>query len=111
MRINCPYCGERDASEFTYLGDASPVRPDATPADPPLENDSSEAEKLRSKFYDYVYLRENVAGFMHESWYHGGGCRAWLTVERNTVTHEIRSVETAPGVGAASVKPRKRGRS
>ena len=22
MRINCPYCGERDAREFSYLGDA-----------------------------------------------------------------------------------------
>ncbi|WP_040771876.1 sarcosine oxidase subunit delta, partial [Rhodopseudomonas sp. B29] len=21
MRIKCPYCGERDLSEFTYLGD------------------------------------------------------------------------------------------
>ena len=27
MRINCPYCGERDASEFTYLGDADLKRP------------------------------------------------------------------------------------
>ena len=23
IRINCPYCGERDHSEFTYGGDAS----------------------------------------------------------------------------------------
>ena len=27
---------------------------------------------------------------MEELWYHGGGCRAWLKVERNTLTHEIR---------------------
>lgn len=107
MRINCPYCGERDASEFTYLGDASPVRPDATPHDPPLEPDSAEAESLRRQFHDYVYLRDNVAGFMKERWYHGGGCRSWLIVERHTVTHEIRSVTAATGVGATATKPRK----
>ncbi len=108
MRINCPYCGERDASEFSYLGDASLTRPDATPKDPPLDPSSDEAEALRGKFHDYVYLRNNIAGFMKESWYHGGGCRTWLTVERNTVTHEIKSVNAAPGVGAAT--SRKSGR-
>ena len=110
MRINCPYCGERDSSEFTYLGDASPIRPDATPLDPPLEIDSAEAEALRAKFHDYVYLRDNVAGFMKENWYHGGGCRTWLTVERSTLTHEIRSVEAAPGVGATAKPAAKKGR-
>ena len=108
MRINCPYCGERDASEFTYLGDASLVRPNSTPKDPPLDPASDEAQALRDQFYDYVYLRDNVAGFMQESWYHGGGCRTWLTVERHTVTHEIKSVTAAPGVGASA--PRKTGR-
>jgi heterotetrameric sarcosine oxidase delta subunit len=38
---------------------------------------------------------------MREYWYHGGGCRSWLIAERNTVTHEFRSVTAAPGVGAA----------
>ena len=28
MRIDCPHCGERDAREFTYLGDATVRRPD-----------------------------------------------------------------------------------
>ena len=37
---------------------------------------------------------------MDELWYHGGGCRAWLKVSRNTLTHEIFSVERA-GAGAA----------
>ena len=27
MRIDCPYCGLRDASEFFYQGDAARVRP------------------------------------------------------------------------------------
>ena len=37
---------------------------------------------------------------MSEYWYHGGGCRAWLKVARNTLTHEISSVEPAAGAGA-----------
>jgi len=28
MRIPCPHCGERDAREFVYLGDANARRPD-----------------------------------------------------------------------------------
>ena len=33
MRIDCPYCGERDADEFAYLGAASLERPDPRRAD------------------------------------------------------------------------------
>ncbi|TIP23390.1 MAG: sarcosine oxidase subunit delta, partial [Mesorhizobium sp.] len=29
MRIVCPFCGERELGEFTYLGDAKPLRPAA----------------------------------------------------------------------------------
>lgn len=89
MRIVCPFCGERELGEFTYLGDAKPVRPVA---------DASEDE-----VFDYVYLRDNVAGQTSEHWYHGGGCRAWLKVTRNTLTHEISAVEPAAGVGARQV--------
>ncbi|PZO80035.1 MAG: sarcosine oxidase subunit delta [Mesorhizobium amorphae] len=95
MRIPCPFCGERESSEFTYLGDASPRRPTyaAESAELPAGTEAA--------FFDYVYLRDNVAGPMHELWYHGGGCRSWLVAHRNTVTHEILSVEPAPGAGAA----------
>ena len=89
MRIVCPFCGERELGEFTYLGDAKPQRPAA---------DAGE-----DAFYDYVYLRNNVAGVMNEHWYHGGGCRAWLKVTRNTLTHEISLVEAAAGAGARQV--------
>ncbi|WP_192365504.1 sarcosine oxidase subunit delta [Mesorhizobium mediterraneum] len=86
MRIVCPFCGERDLGEFTCLGDAKPVRPAANASEDDV--------------FDYVYLRDNVAGAMSEHWYHGGGCRAWLKIARNTLTHEISSVEPAAGVGA-----------
>jgi methylglutamate dehydrogenase subunit B len=75
MRIPCPYCGSRDVQEFSYLGDADLRRPDP--------------EAPETAFHDYVYLRDNPAGPHRELWYHGSGCRNWLVVTRNTVTHDI----------------------
>jgi sarcosine oxidase subunit delta len=99
MRIACPFCGEREVGEFSYLGDASPRRPHYT------IDDGSDPVKLREAFYDYVYLRDNVAGTMREYWYHGGGCRSWLIAERDTRTHEFRSVQAAGGAGASVTSP------
>lgn len=93
MMISCPFCGARNSGEFTYLGDAAPQRPTL-----PLEEGDGEA--AQDAFFDYVYLRDNVAGEMREYWYHGGGCRSWLVAVRNTLTHEFISVEPAPGAGA-----------
>jgi sarcosine oxidase subunit delta len=75
MRIPCPYCGERDAHEFVYRGDASLVRP---------KDDAGKPE-----FVDYVYLRDNPAGLIAEHWYHVQGCRNWLVVTRDTRSHVI----------------------
>jgi heterotetrameric sarcosine oxidase delta subunit len=83
MRIQCPYCGERDVSEFSYLGDAAFKRPDAN------------APQAESAFYEAVYLRDNPAGPHEELWYHASGCRSWLRVRRNTRTHEILGVAFA----------------
>ncbi|MFG1397426.1 sarcosine oxidase subunit delta [Roseixanthobacter pseudopolyaromaticivorans] len=77
MRIPCPYCGSRDAHEFSYLGDATLKRPDPEAAD------------AQEAFFRYVYLRENPAGPHEELWYHAAGCRQWLVVERDTRTHAI----------------------
>jgi sarcosine oxidase subunit delta len=82
MRIPCPFCGVRDLTEFTYLGDASLTeRPD--PASP----------NAAVQFHEYVHLRDNPAGLHDELWYHGGGCRSWLTVTRNTRTHVIEGAK------------------
>lgn len=83
MRIPCPYCGPRGNEEFAYLGDASVTRPDAAAPD------------AGAAFHDYVYLRDNPSGQHREFWYHGGGCRKWLVVTRNTRTHEIGAVTFA----------------
>lgn len=82
MLINCPYCGPRDLSEFTYQGDGNRTRPDSASTD-------TEA------WYAYVYQRENPAGDHNENWQHSGGCRQHLAVVRNTLTHEISSVAFA----------------
>ncbi len=83
MRIECPFCGERDVSEFNYLGDAGFHHP---PAD---------AEDRAERYYEAVYLRDNPAGSHEELWYHAAGCLAWLRVTRNTRTHEILGVQFA----------------
>lgn len=81
IRIDCPFCGQRDHSEFTYGGDASIVYPAL---------DASAEE-----WHDALFLRENIRGVQHETWQHVHGCRMWLVVERDTVTHEIHSVRAA----------------
>jgi len=87
MIIDHPLLGPRDSAEFVYMGDARLIeRPD------PEAGDAAE------QFVDYAYLRDNPAGLHRELWFHEGGDRSWLVVTRNTVTHEITSVEMARDV-------------
>ena len=81
IRIDCPFCGERDHSEFGYGGDATIDYP---ALDAPMED-----------WHDAIFLRENLRGMQAETWHHVNGCRMWLIVERDTMTHEIRSVRPA----------------
>lgn len=82
MRIPCPYCGERDAQEFAYRGDASLVRPES-----------------EDGFFEYTYLRSNPAGPMREHWYHAQGCRNWIVVTRDTTSHAIAGAVLAREAG------------
>lgn len=95
MIINHPLLGPRDAAEFVYLGDASLINR-------PTNADDNAAEQ----FYEYLYLRDNIAGEMRELWYHEQGDRSWLVVTRNTLTHEISNVELARDVARASGRDR-----
>ena len=90
LRIQCPFCGERDHSEFTYGGDATIDYP---PLDAPME-----------AWIDAVYVRANPKGPHRERWHHSDGCRLWLVVERDTLTHEIRSVMPARAAIAALLR-------
>jgi len=76
--LPCPWCGARDAAEFGYYGELV-ARPDPRTA-------------TREQWRDYLYVRDNVAGWRAERWYHRMGCRRFLTVRRNTVTNEVRPV-------------------
>ena len=89
MRIPCPFCGERDLSEFSYLGDAA-CTTSRIPTQALQRRNSSQA----------VYLRDNPAGPHRELWYHAFGCRRWLQVTRNTRTHEILAVAFAGASGS-----------
>ncbi|NVO54193.1 sarcosine oxidase subunit delta [Rhodobacteraceae bacterium B1Z28] len=95
MIINHPLLGPRDAQEFTYLGDATLInRPDW------------QSDNAAQAFHDYLYLRDNPAGEHRELWFHEQGDRSWLVVTRNTVTHEILSVEMARDVAKAAAAER-----
>jgi len=80
MLIPCPHCGPRDVGEFTYGREAAKQRPDPTSASPEDWN-------------DYVFYRDNPRGRHVEYWHHGQGCRLWLKVIRDTVTHRIEGAE------------------
>lgn len=81
MRIPCPFCGDRDAAEFTYEGDATIQYP---ALDAPAE-----------EWLAAVYLRENPKGPHSEMWRHVLGCRSFVIVERDTLTHEILGARLA----------------
>lgn len=79
MRLKCPLCGPRDRREFYYLGtDDYLTRPAATDAE---------------GWDRHLHLRDNPAGVTRDLWYHETGCAQWLAVTRNTVTHEVMTVE------------------
>ncbi|GAB5468352.1 MAG: sarcosine oxidase subunit delta [Rhodospirillales bacterium] len=84
MRLTCPWCGPRDQEEFLYGGDASARRPDHDDSDP-------------EAWLAYLYERENPCGPHREYWQHEAGCRRWLEVTRDTLTHEILAVALLEG--------------
>jgi heterotetrameric sarcosine oxidase delta subunit len=89
LRIQCPWCGERDETEFRYRGDASRTRPDA--------DTDADADAAIAAFTTYTYERANPRGWHQEWWLHVGGCRRLLRLTRDTQSHEIRSVTPAMG--------------
>lgn len=84
MRLPCPWCGLRDYTEFSYGGDAG-VR---SPADPDALDDAA--------WSDYVYARTNPTGLHSELWQHAAGCRRWIVVRRNTLTHDVPQDSAPP---------------
>ena len=79
--ISCPHCGARPKEEFSIRGDARLVRP--------------APDAGADAWFDYVYLRDNPRGRHSEYWHHSSGCRRWLIVERDTITHKVHHVRDA----------------
>ncbi len=75
--IECPVCGPRNSSEFSYSGPSKP-RPAGTPSP--------------ADWRKYLYEKDNFAGFAKERWFHINGCRKFIDIERSSITNEITSV-------------------
>ena len=81
LYIKCPYCGMRPQNEFMYGGDATVKRPELN-------------KEVSDKEWDtFVYFRKSPRGKHTELWQHISGCRQWIKVERDTVSHEIYKTE------------------
>jgi sarcosine oxidase, subunit delta len=80
LEINCPFCGPRAESEFSYGGQAHIARP--TQPDQISDEDWGK----------YLYHRLNTKGSHLEQWVHTYGCRRWFNVERDTVSYNITRV-------------------
>lgn len=78
--IHCPHCGKRPREEFTVRG-AALSRPAADGPD--------------DVWFEHIYLRDNPMGPHAEFWHHLAGCRRWLVVTRDTLTHQTYAVVDA----------------
>ncbi len=82
LQLPCPWCGLRDETEFVNGGDARKRRP----PDP--------AQLTDAAWCEYLYVPANPKGWLPERWWHVSGCRRWMVLERNTLTHEVRIART-----------------
>ncbi|WP_295631863.1 sarcosine oxidase subunit delta [Novosphingobium sp.] len=77
LLITCPHCGPRAQTEFVYERTVDAiVQPDADPT-----------EAVAA-----LFTRTNPRGLDEELWRHTYGCRAWLTMTRHRVSHEITAI-------------------
>ena len=77
LRLDCPWCGARDETEFRWGGPRDQQRPPA----PEAVDDATWSR--------YLYERENLHGVSEENWVHSAGCRRWFSVTRSTSDHVI----------------------
>ena len=75
--IPCPWCGDRDETEFSYGGQAGVPYP----TDPAALSDEEWAR--------FLFFRDNPRGASRERWAHTHGCRRWFELTRDTVSHRI----------------------
>jgi len=100
--IECPFCGPRDQSEFSYGGQAHISRP------------NNGEELSDQEWAEFVFIRDNPKGLFAERWVHSAGCRKFFNVLRDTATDRIyaiykmgepRPAIDAPGLSTPSGEP------
>jgi len=89
LLIECPWCGPRAETEFSYGGEAGIERP----ANPDALSDAEWA--------DYLFYRRNPRGIHQELWNHAQGCRRWFGVERDTVSYRIEKSYRLSGASSS----------
>ena len=75
--INCPYCGERDQSEFKAGGEAHIIRP------------KQPTELSDEEWAEYLFMRKNIKGVQFDRGKHAHGCRKWFNMVRDTSNDQI----------------------
>ena len=80
--IGGPICGPRPVEEFRFGGEIPDV--------PERITDPDERD------VDYVWFSNNLDGPSTERWYHGAGCRRWLTLVRDTHVDRIAAISASP---------------
>lgn len=81
LLLPCPFCGARAETEFAFGGDGR--------AAPPPEGEAASD----AAWTEALYFRDNPRGAHRELWFHRHGCRRWIVVERDTVSHVILRAE------------------
>lgn len=81
--FHCPFCGARDETEFHFGGEAGNLRPDG-------------ADVTADRWADYLYMRDNPKGDVREVWVHMN-CGEFLVMERDSVSHKVRSSSSLDG--------------
>jgi sarcosine oxidase, subunit delta len=93
LLIPCPWCGEREETEFRCGGEAHIARPRQPQA------------LADGEWADYLFMRSNPKGMHFERWRHIHGCGRWFNLARDTVSDRILAVyrmgEPPPRIEAA----------
>lgn len=77
LLIHCPWCGDRDETEFGYGGQAG------------VEYPTEPAALSDEEWARYLFVRTNPCGPFAERWVHTAGCRRWFDATRDTATNEF----------------------
>ena len=80
LLIPCPWCGEREETEFRCGGEAHILRP------------KEPAALTDQQWADYLFMRTNPKGVHCERWRHVHGCGRWFNLARDTVSDRILAV-------------------